>query len=170
MARILLVLLIIIFCGCDKNKSSTTSDMEIIQDTVLVTKSDIQKINFTEFILDPKFEKSLNWLKFKEMETRIQELKNGDLSHFNSDTKIVETALNEFTNTLPLHLREEAIESRILIVKTMYLRLYNIVNISTSSKENIKKAIEDLLESFSNLTYQINKKFERDSQKVSKPD
>ena len=169
MSRFFLVLFICIFCSCKKNSREQPDNIRSYQDSTTISKEDIQKLNFTEFVLDSQSEKNLNWLKYKEMESKIDELKNGDLSQFKTDFKIVETLINEFTNTVPLNINEEAIQARILIVKTMYLRLNNIINMPTSTKEDIKKSITDLLESFSNLTYQINKKFEKDFQNISKP-
>ncbi len=170
MSRIFLVLFICIFCSCKKNSREQPDNIGSDQDSMVVSKVELQKLNFTEFVLDSQSEKKLNWLKYKEMESKMDELKNGDLSQFKTDFKIVETLINEFTNTVPLNINEEAIQARVLIVKTMYFRLNNILNMPTSTKEEINKSITDLLESFSNLTYQINKKFERDSQNISKPE
>ncbi len=169
MSRIFLVLFICIFCSCKKNSREQPDNIGSYQDSTTISKDELQKINLTEFVLDPQSEKFLNWLKYKEMESKMDELKNGDLSQFKTDFKIVETLINEFTNTVPLTIDEEAIQARILVVKTMYFRLNNIINMPTSTKEEIKKSITDLLESFSNLTYQINKKFEKDSQNTQKP-
>ena len=170
MSRFFLVLFICIFCSCKENSREQPDNIGSDQDSMVVSKVELQKLNFTEFVLDSQSEKNLNWLKYKEMESKMDELKNGDLSQFKTDFKIVETLINEFTNTVPLNINEEAIQARVLIVKTMYFRLNNILNMPTSTKEEINKSITDLLESFSNLTYQINKKFERDSQNISKPE
>jgi hypothetical protein len=169
MYRIILLLLVCSFLSCKKDTTELSDKLESVQDSLVLSKVDIQKINFTEFVLDSKSENQLNWLKYIEMDSKVEELKNGDFSHFKTDKKIVETLMDEFTNTLPLHLNEESIQARILIVKTMYLKLNNIINMSTSTEDETKKAIQDFLISFSNLNYQINKKFERDSQNVTKP-
>ena len=170
MSRIFLILFICIFYSCKKNKMDQPEKTGSDQDSVVVTKSELQKLNYTEFVLDTESDKSLlDWWKYRELENRINEIKNGDLSHFKSGITVVETLIDEFTDTVPQQLNEESIQARILIVKTMYLKLNNIINMSTSTKGEIKKAITDLLESFSNLNYQINKKFERDLQSIDKP-
>ncbi len=170
MSRIFLILFICIFYSCKKNKTEQPEKTGSDKDSIVVTKGELQKLNYTEFVLDTESDKILlDWWKYRELENKINEIKNGDLSHFKSGKTIVETLIDEFTNTVPLEINEESIQARILVVKTMYLRLNNIINMSTSTKDEIKKAITDLLESFSNLTYQINKKFERDSQNAEKP-
>lgn len=169
MYRIFLLLLVCSFLSCKKDVTELPNKLESAKDSIVLSKVDIQKIDFTEFVLDQQYENQLNWLKYYEMESKFNELKNGDLSHFKTDKKIVETLINEFTSTLPENLNEEAIKARVLIVKTMYLKLNNIINMSTSTEDEIKEAIKDFLKSFSNLNYQINKKFERESQHVAKP-
>lgn len=170
MSRILLVLVLCVFYSCKKNKTEQPEKTGSDQDSIVMSKDELQKLNYTEFVLDSESDKSLlDWWKYRELEGQIEKIKNGDLSHFRSGKTVVETLINEFSDTVPLDINEEAIQARILVVKTMYFRLNNIVNMPTSTKEEIKKAITDLLESFSNLTYQINKKFERDVQSIDKP-
>ena len=157
--------------SCKNNKADQSNINLVVQDSTSITKADIEKLNYTEFILDTDSDKGMvGWLKYREMADKINEIKNGDFSYFKGDKKIVETLITEFEDTFPEDILDEAIQARILIVKTMYLKLNNTVNMTTSSKSNIKKSISDLLEAFSNLNYQINKKFERDSQNIVKPE
>ena len=170
MLRIFLVLFICIFCSCKEKSKVQPDNIENYQDSIVVSKDEIQKINFTEFVLDSDSKKFIaGWWKYQEMDDKINMLKNADVSYFKSDKSIVETLIKEFKKTGHLDINEEVIQSRILVVETMYLKLFNVINMPTSTKEEIKTAITDLLESFSNLTYQINKKFERDSQNTEKP-
>lgn len=170
MRKVIFFIMICAIYSC-ADKKSEPSKMDLLsQDTLKISKADIEKLNFTEFVLDPSSDKKLaGWLKYRELEDRINELKNADLSFFKGDKKIVETLIEEFISTVPSNIDEESIQARILIVETMYLKFNNKVNLTTSSKSDIQKSITDLLEAFTNLNYQINKKFERDSQNVIKP-
>jgi len=170
MRKVIFFIMIYAIYSC-ADKKSEPSKMDLLsQDTLKISKADIEKLNFTEFVLDPSSDKKLaGWLKYRELEDRINELKNADLSFFKGDKKIVETLIEEFISTVPSNIDEESIQARILIVETMYLKFNNKVNLTTSSKSDIQKSITDLLEAFTNLNYQINKKFERDSQNVIKP-
>lgn len=170
MRKVIFFIMICAGYSCADNKSEPSTIDLVSQDTLKISKADIEKLNFTEFILDPASDKKLaGWLKYRELEDRINELKNADLSFFKGDKKIVETLIQEFMSTVPSNIDEESIQARILIVETMYLKLNNKVNLTTSTKSDIQKSISDLLEAFSNLNYQINKKFERDSQNIIKP-
>ncbi len=82
---------------------------------------------------------------------------------------MVETLIKEFEETIPEEIKTDAVNARVLVVQNMYYKLNSTVNLSTSTKEELKKDITDMLEAFSNLNFQINKKFERDSQNTIKP-
>lgn len=171
MPKVILFILICALSGCGNNKSEQTNINLVVQDSTSITKADIENLNYTEFILDEDSDKILvGWLKYREMSDRITEIKNGDLSFFKGDKKIVETFIQEFTDTVPSNISDEAILARVLIVRTMYLKLNSVINMSTSSKTAIEKSVKDLLEAFSNLNFQINKKFERDAQNIVKPE
>lgn len=171
MRKVFFIIIISAFMGCVNNKAEQTSLNPVAQDTTFISKGDIEKLNFTEFVLDRDSDKKIvGWLKYREMTDRIAEIKNGDLNFFKGDKKLVETFIQEFTNTVPLNINDEAIQARILVFKTRYLKMYNVINMSTSSKADIEESIKELLKAFSNLNYQINKKFERDSQNILKPE
>ena len=171
MSIVSFILILLILTSCtDKSQKENQNAQSLIDSTKQVVL-DINKLNFKEFILDVKAEKEIsNWQKYNEFRVKIEEFKQGDLSHFSSDFKTVETFIKEFTNTVPLNVNNESIQARILVVETMYFRLNDIANMNNSTEEQIQNALEDLLEGFSNLNYQINKNFERELQKVSRPE
>ncbi len=171
MPKVILIILICALFSCRNNNADQPNINVIVQDSTSITKADIEKLNYNEFILDEDSDKKIvGWLKYREMSDRITEIKNGDLSYFKGDKKIVETFIQEFTDTVPSNIDDEAIQARVLIVRTMYLKLNSVISMSTSSKTAIEKSIKDLLEAFSNLNFQINKKFERDAQNIVKPE
>ena len=95
MSRIFLVLFICIFCSCKKNKTDQSKKTGSDQDSIVVSKADLQKLNYTDFVLDSESDKSLlDWWKYRELEGQIDEIKNGDLSHFRSGKTVVETLIN----------------------------------------------------------------------------
>ena len=171
MSKVSFILILWILTSCtDKSQKDDQIVPSLIDSTKQVVL-DINKLNFKEFILDIKAEKEIsNWQKYNEFRVKIEEFKQGDLGHFSSDFKTVETFIKEFTNTIPLNVNNESIQARILVVETMYFRLNDIANMNNSTEEQIQNALEDLLEGFSNLNYQINKNFERELQKVSRPE
>lgn len=166
---ILLFLLCLI--GCKKEIDHQLEMPDSIQDSIILEKSDLESLNYTEFILDRATEQKISgWLKYKELEEKINEIKQADLSYFKSDKTIVETLMTEFSTTIPENIDEADINARVLIVRNMYFKLLEISNLNTTTKIELKSAIKDLLIAFSNLNFQINKKFERDAQHIEKPE
>ena len=171
MSKVLFILILLIFTSCVDKPQKENQTEQIVMDSSKQVELDISKLNYKEFVLDPKAENEIsNWQKYNEFRVKIEEFKTSDLSHFNSDFETIETFMKEFTNTVPLNINEESIQARILAVETMYFRLNNVYNMNNSSIEKVQNALEGLLEAFSNLNYQINKKFERDFQKISRPE
>lgn len=170
MYKLFAVFIVCLFISCEKNKSQEGTTNEDKQDTFILEKEDLKNLKYSDFILDNKSENKISaWLKYNELQEKIKELKNADLSYFKSDKEVVETLIKEFVDTKPGVINTNPINSRILVVQNMYLKLNSTVNLSTSTKAEIKKDITDLLEAFSNLNFQINKKFERDAQNIIKP-
>ena len=168
--RIILLLLICLI-GCKKDIDQQLEMPDSIQDSIIIEKSDLESLNYTEFILDRVSEQNISgWLKYQELEEIINEIKQADLSYFKSDKTIVETLITEFSTTIPESMDEADINARVLIVKNMYFKLLEISNLNTTTKIELRSAIKDLLIAFSNLNFQINKKFERDAQHIEKPE
>lgn len=164
------IFLILLLLGCNTKDSRQTPDILVQKDINLLDAKDLKTMDFTDYALDRKAQNKLsNWMKYNELNNVITQIKKADLSHFKNDKEVVETSIKELLETLPEDVNTEPVKARVLAVQNMCLRLNNIVNLSTSSKKDIKKGIIDLLEAYSNLNFQINKKFERDAQNIIKP-
>ena len=170
MFRYFYVLLIVFLTGCTERNSKADLNNGIEEDTTTVEIMDLKALNFTDYSLDNKAKNLLSgWMTYTQVQEVAEELKKADLSYFKNDKEIVETTIKEFSETTPESINTDAVRARILVVQNMYLKLNNIINLDTSSKDDILSGIEDFLVAFSNLNFQINKKFERESQNIIKP-
>jgi hypothetical protein len=139
-------------------------------DTTKITAKDIAKIKFTEYALSDLTEvKTRNWQKFHELSIEIERLKTGDLSFFRDDKAILVGFINDLKNEVPESLNSTAILVRLTVIETVFLKLEGLASLSTAKKEDLLAAIKDVLISHTNLIFQINKKFEKESQKIEKP-
>ena len=170
MSKLITVFIACLLIRCGKDNTQQTITNIENQDSFNLKKEDLNKLNYADFILDNKSKAKISgWIKYDELEEKINELKNADLSYFKSDKEVVETLIKEFAETIPDNIDTDAINARVLIVQNMYFKLNSAINLSTSTKAEIKKEITDMLRAFSNLNFQINKKFEKDSQNIIKP-
>ena len=156
--------------SCKDEAQAIKVDPQDINEEPLITKSDISKINYTEFILDNKAGKSLeSWEKYYELDNIIINLKNADLSYFKDNNEIILALIKDLKETIPEQVNTPLILARLMTLETKMLKLESIINLSKPTKTNILLGIKEFLLAYSNLNLQINKKFEKESQNIQKP-
>jgi len=169
--RVLLILGVLFCClSCAKQEESNVLN-EIQEDTVSqITKEDISKLNFREFILDAKAEKSLeSWQKYYELDNIINNVNQANLTFFKNNNEILIAFIDDLKATTPEVIDTPLIMARLVVLETKIFKLEGVVNLSNPQKKELLSVIKECLSAFSNLNLQINKKFEKDSQNIQKP-
>ncbi len=170
MHKFIAVFIVCLLISCGNKKTQQLDDNIEKHGSSIIQKEDLDNLNYADFVLDRKVRSKIpGWIKYDELVEKLDELKKAELSYFKSDKEVVETLIKEFGETIPEDLKTDAINARVLVVQNMYYKLNSTINLSTSTKADLKNDITDLLEAFSNLNFQINKKFEKDSQNIIKP-
>ncbi|MFT5217333.1 MAG: hypothetical protein ACI83H_002470 [Glaciecola sp.] len=164
------ITLFILSCNPDvKNESAIVEEITTI-DSSIITANDISKIKFTEYALSKITQnKTSNWQKFNELSNKIELLRTGDLSFFRDDKAILEGFIADLKNEIPESLNTQSILVRLTVIETVFLKLEGLASLKTAKKEDLLIAIKDVLLSYTNLIFQMNKKFEKESQKIEKP-
>ena len=167
---------VIIFCffsiiNCkNKNNELITIDNSITYQEINITAKDIEGIKYTDYALSNLSEKQIeDWLQFQELNTQIEILKKGDLSFFNDETELLSTFIIELKDQIPEDLNSPSIKSRLSVLETCFFKLEGVKDLKNIDKKTILSYIKDVLVSHSNLTLQINKKLEQESQNIEKP-
>jgi len=169
--RVLLILGILFCCAsCAKQEESNVIN-QIKEETVSqITKADISKLNYREFILDAKAEKSLeSWQKYYELDNIINNVNQANLAFFKNNNEILIAFIDDLKGTTPEVIDTPLIMARLVVLETKIFKLEGVVNLSNPSKKEVLSVIKECLSAFSNLNLQINKKFEKDSQNIQKP-
>ena len=157
-------------CGDDKSISET-SVIETTNQKNSITAKAIENFEYTDYALSSNAEKELaNWEKYQELAIQINYLKKADLSFFNGDKELLKTFLVKLKATMPEQLRTNPVISRGVIIETTLLKLNENLTIDNIDLRVKLSGIKDVLESFSNLNYQINKKIEFDIYDKIKPE
>lgn len=154
-------------CGNSDGKTNN-----VVQDSSLssLSKEQVEKLKFTEYLVDSKVEVLIkNWVKYKELEGVVANLKQGNLTYFKENSELLEALINDLKQDVPEALNSPSIISRLIALETKLYKLESLVNLSNSTPEIILSCIKEVLESFSDLNLQMNKKIERESQKIIKP-
>jgi 4-hydroxy-3-methylbut-2-en-1-yl diphosphate synthase IspG/GcpE len=157
-------------CGNDTG-TSETDKTDLTNQKNAITAKAIENLEYTDYALSSKSENAIvNWQGYQELAIQIGYLKKADLSFFNEEKKLLKTTIDEFTGNVPKDLRTNPILSRIVVVETSLLKLNENLRIDNIDYSVKLSSIKDVLESFSNLNYQINKKLEFDIYDKIKPE
>lgn len=156
--------------SCDKTTQSGEKTLQEVNSEFKVSAYDINQIKFTEFALSDLTEKyTRDWLKFQEFQEEIDRLKKGDLTFFINDKTILQSFFKDIKIEIPETLNISSILVRLSVLETSIFKLRSITNLNNVKKELLLKAIKEVLVANSNIILQMNKKFEKDSQKIEKP-
>ena len=157
-----IVFVMLVSCGDDKNAIIDTDIGTKNQKSVITAKA-IENFDYTDYALSAEADKAIaNWEEYKELAIQINYLKKADLSFFNGEKKLLKTFIGEFRANIPDQLRSNPIVSRTVIIETTLLKLNENLTIDNIDEQVKLLGVKEVLESFSNLNYQINKKLERD--------
>ena len=157
--------------ACKKEVTTVVKTDKISNDSTKITKEDISKIKYIEYGIDGKAKQTLDsWEAYNIISRAIETVKLADFDFFKADDAIFNTTLKDIETTIPQAIDSEPINARVLILKTKLLKFREIVNLGTSNKKEKLIAIKELLQSFSYVTLQVNKKFEKEAQHIIKPD
>ncbi|WP_034060207.1 hypothetical protein [Lacinutrix jangbogonensis] len=171
MKHLITLILLVVLSACKKDVNTTTETIIATNDSTKVTKEDISKINYIDFGIDNKAKITLDsWVAYNIISRAIVASKQGDFIFFKSDDEVFNTTLKDIETTTPKTIDSEPIKARVLILRTKLLKFREIVNLNTSNKNEKLFALKELFQSFSYVTLQINKKFEKEAQNIIKPD
>ena len=157
----------LISCGnSEENANKIEQDLSLPS----LSKEQINKLRVTEYLLDPKVQvHTKSWAGYKELDGIIVNLKQANVTYFKGNDGVLAVLIKDLKEHIPEALDTPSIMSRLIAVETKLYKLESVVNLSNVNSESILDAIKEVLVSFSNLNIQMNKKLERDSQKIIKP-
>ena len=164
---------ILLMClSCKKTTQTNTDNSDdTTKKSQVITEKDISKLNYLDFGIDERVTPFIEpWQEFNQLEGIIENIKKGDLSYFKTDAKKnLKTLLSDIKENIPDTINTPAILARIKVVETKLYKTESLSNLSTTRKEELLNTLKELLISFSNLNFQLNKKIENDFQNIERP-
>ncbi|WP_104734915.1 hypothetical protein [Hanstruepera ponticola] len=153
----------------DSNKQDVEVNIEQNSQT-LISQADIENLKYIEFLPDIKVKKQISgWEKYSELDRIVEDVKAANLSFFKGNSEIVNALCEELKSTIPESMNTPQIFSRVVALETKIFKLENFANQSNPKKELVLGAVEEFLIAFSNFNLQMNKKIEKESQNIQKP-
>ncbi len=163
-----IVSIFILISSCKKTEEN--NPVNTVENTSQeLSKNEISELDYLDFVLDEKTEQAIeNWEEYYQIQDAITNVKEGDLVFFN-EKETIKTLLTDLRKNIPESVNTPATLARIQVLETKIYKLESLSNLSTTSKETLKSSIKEFLVSFSNLNFQMNKKLEKDSNNIQKP-
>jgi hypothetical protein len=158
--------------SCKETEEKTVTEKEEAPVTQKISKTDISKMDYTEYVLDSKTETAIeSWLKYQEFDAIVTNVKQGDLSYFHDNDRenIIRNFFIALRKAIPDTVNSSANLARILVLETKTWKLESLSNLSTTTEDELNQTIKEFLVSFSNLNLQMNKKLEKDFQNIERP-
>lgn len=158
----------IVLVSCKKQQDETPLENKNLSEEI--TEKELSKLEFIEFTLDVKTKKAIeDWQEYNQLQDVITNVKKGDLSFFKDNKQGIKTLFRDLLANIPDLVNNDATLARIVALETKLYKLESLSNLSTTDKEELSMVIQEFLESFSNLNFQMNKKIEKDNQLIEKP-
>ena len=157
---------IILSISC-KNEPHSLENADVNTDKTM-TQTDTK--NVVKFALSPKTKSAVeNWEDYHQLVEIVNSIKLNDLSVLKNNNQNITTLFINLNNSIPEIVKTNATTARITAIKTKLYKLKSTANLSNAKKDDVNAAIQEFLESFSNLNFQMNKKLEKDQNYIQKP-
>lgn len=165
-----IISIFILISSCKKTEEEENSPINTIETTSQeLSEKDISKLDYLDFALDEKTEQVIeNWGEYYQIQDIVTNVKEGDLNFF-KEKETIKTLLTDLKKNIPEPVNTSATLARLQVLETKIYKLESLSNLSTTNKDALKSSIKEFLISFSNLNFQMNKKLEKDSNNIQKP-
>ena len=156
-------LLFTIFTNCNNPDNNSKSESSKI-----VSKKDIFKsfTSDTNFIVEDLDESLSNWNGFNELKEFIVSISKGDYQTLDESDETTKDLFSLLVTKIPSTIDNPSILARIKVTETLAYKLKS--NFKNKSTE-FEKTKNNLLNSYSNVLFQIKKTLEKESQKIVNP-
>ena len=156
-------LLFTIFTNCNNPDNNSKSESSKI-----VSKKDIFKsfTSDTNFIVEDLDESLSSWNGFSELKEFIVSISKGDYQSLDESNETTKDLFSLLVTKIPSTIDNPSIVARIKVTETLAYKLKS--NFKNKSTE-FEKTKNNLLNSYSNVLFQIKKTLEKESQKIVNP-
>ena len=156
-------LIFTIFTNCNNPDNNSKSESSKI-----VSKKDIFKsfTSDTNFIVEDLDESLSNWNGFNELKEFIVSISKGDYQTLDESDETTKDLFSLLVTKIPSTIDNPSIVARIKVTETLAYKLKS--NFKNKSTE-FEKTKNNLLNSYSNVLFQIKKTLEKESQKIVNP-
>ena len=156
-------LLFTIFTNCKNPDNKSKSELSKIVPTKDILKSFTSDTNFIVEDLD---ESISNWNGFSELKEFIVSISKGDYQTLDESEETTKDLFSLLVTKIPNTINNPSIVARIKVIETL---AYKLKSSFKNKSTEFEKTKINLLNSYSNVLFQIKKTLEKESQKIKNP-
>ena len=109
------------------------------------------------------------WNHYPILDTAIKNLETGDPSFFKQPIEDISQLFLDIKKSVPKSLKTNGILARVKVTETLARKLHELYSVEDTDLIESEQTKVDLIESHSNLKFQINKTREKEAQRIIKP-
>ncbi|HSM64311.1 MAG TPA: hypothetical protein VK833_10270 [Gillisia sp.] len=158
MKTLLWIILLILFVGCNQNKSENSNESQDKENTIALN----QKLDFSkeQVSLLPEAQEITNeWLAYITAQSEIENLKNYTINDVIANATPITEIMQSLKATVPARLKTNAVQARLGVLVTKAKILQQLTEKREVNTEEIAKIAKELPLEFNNFKTQVNELF-----------
>lgn len=163
---------ITVFCtipwvqSCKKTPAKPASQPQV--NRVLDTQEVVKKQDPTTPNVSQQQEFS-EWPNYPILDIAIKNLENGNPTFFKQPIEDINRLIIDIKKSVPNSLKINSILVRVKVTETLVHKLNELYSVEVTDLKDLNQTKADLIESHTNLIFQINKIREKEAQRIIKP-
>ncbi len=110
-----------------------------------------------------------DWPNYHLLDTSIKNLENGDPTFFKQPIEDFNQVFLDIKKNVPKVLNTNSILARVKVTETLARKLHELYSVEDTDLKEAEQTESNLIESHTNLIFQINKTREKEAQRITKP-
>ena len=152
--------------ACKETTAKSSTIPQVNKVPISVEKAPEQKIPVSNSSIPKEFS---DWPNYPLLDTAIKNLENGDSTFFKQPIEDLNQLFLDIKKSVPKPLNTNSILARVKVTETLVRKLHELYNVDDTDLKEADQTKTNLIESHTNLIFQINKTREKEAQRITKP-
>ena len=152
--------------ACKETPAKSPTIPQVNKLPVAIEKAPKPKIPIPNSSVPKEFS---DWPNYPLLDTAIKNLENGDATFFKQPIEDVNQLFLDIKKSVPKPLNTNSILARVKVTETLARKLHELYSLEDTDLKEAEQTKSNLIESHTNLIFQINKTREKEAQRITKP-
>ena len=152
--------------SCKKKQAKPFSQPQVNRAPDSIKEVPKQEISISTISVLKEF---TDWNHYPILDAAIKNLENGDATFFKQPIEDLNQLFLDIKKSVPKPLKTNSILARVKVTETLARKLNELYSVEDTDFIETEQTISNLIESHTNLIFQINKTREKEAQQIIKP-